>query len=59
MVSSNHFNRSAKVPPIVKIETEIENGEDVTRPNHIEVFLQLQAPSQSRVLQAIMPLRDL
>ena len=29
---------------IGKIETEIENGEDITRTNNIEVFLQLQPP---------------
>ena len=54
-IYSNHFNRNAKVPSIAKIETEIENDEDVTRPNHIEVFLQLQPPSWSRVLQVITP----
>ena len=56
VVSSNHFNHNAKVPSIAKIETEIENGEDVTGPNHIKVFLQLKAPSWPRVLQAITPL---
>ena len=39
-------NRNAKVK---SIETEIENGEDtsedVTGPNHIKMFLQLQPPS--------------
>ena len=45
VVSSNHFNRNAKVPSIAKIEIEIENDEDVTEPYHIKVFLQLQAPS--------------
>ena len=39
MVSSNHFNRMAKVPSIAKIETEIVNGKDVTGPNHIEVVI--------------------
>ena len=36
------------MPSIGEIETEIEikNGEDVTGPNHIKVFLQLHAASQ-------------
>ena len=29
-----YFNRNAKLPSIGKIKTEIENGEDVTGPNH-------------------------
>ena len=44
VISSNHFNCNVKVPFIVKIKTEIENDEDVTGPNHIKVFFQLQAP---------------
>ena len=46
MALFNYFNRNPKVPFVGKIETEIKNGEDVTGPNHIEVFLQLQPPMQ-------------
>ena len=48
------FNCNTKVPSIGIIETETENGENVTRTNNIEVFLQLQP--QSHMLQAITPL---
>ena len=34
MALTSYFNCNMKVPSIGKIETEIENGEDVTRPNH-------------------------
>ena len=34
MALTSYFNHNAKVPSIGKIETDIENGEDVTGPNH-------------------------
>ena len=44
MALFNYFNCYAKVLLIGKIETEIENGEDITRPNSIKISLQLQPP---------------
>ena len=34
MALTSYFNHNVKVPSIGKIETEIQNGEDVTGPNH-------------------------
>ena len=72
MALFNYFNRNAKVPSIniEKIETEIKNGEDVTRPNHIRSISPVAAsqlvlraasnstPARTRVWPRELPLKS-
>ena len=48
--SINYFNHNAKVLSIGKIETEIENGENVTGPNHVSITTGISPVATSQLV---------